>query len=145
MIRLVMPRGLLAILLSIPLAFAGAAGVFLHVCHSMGGVVVAGCDCEKQDGHEAHAGHGDHAARHAPVQLKTQPCCTMELSNASQPIATQEAGPVQVDEAQLAVVGLVGFSLVTSRQTCDLGLYRERGPPNVHGPPIFIRNCSFLN
>jgi len=123
MIRLVMPRGLLAILLSIPLAFAGAAGVFLHVCHSMGGVVVAGCDCEKQDGHEADAGHGDHAARHAPVQL----------------------GPVQVDEAQLAVVGLVGFSLVTSRQTCDLGLYRERGPPNVHGPPIFIRNCSFLN
>ena len=148
MIWLAMRRRLLALLFSLPLAASGAAGVVLHVCHSMGGVVVAGCDCETQGqhgGHDAHDGHGHAAAHETTVKLQAQPCCTVELSSASQLVATQEASSLQVDEAPVMLVGLADNSFHGSRQVCDGGLYRERAPPNIHGPPIFIRNCSFLN
>jgi len=105
-------------MLSIPLVASGAAGVALHVCDAMGGVLV-----------------GDW----------TQPCCTVKLSSASQLVATQEVSSQQVDEAAVAVVASAGASVASSRELCDPGLVRERAPPNVHGPPLFIRNCSFLN
>jgi len=132
-------------MLSLSLVASGAAGVMLHVCHSMGGVLVGDCGCETQAHHGSHAGHARHAAEEAPAQLRTQPCCTQELSNANQLVATQEVSWQQVDEATVALVdpGYVGAP--SSRELCDLGLFRERAPPNVHGPPIFIRNCSFLN
>jgi hypothetical protein len=145
MVDLVMRGRLLALVLSLPLAASGVAGVVLHVCHSMGGVVVAGCDCETQAHHGGHAGHGEDATHEATIKLETQPCCTVELSSASQLVATQEASSLRVDEATVVVVGLADNSFHGSRQVCDLGLFRERAPPNVHGPPIFIRNCSFLN
>jgi hypothetical protein len=144
MIGLVMRRRVLALVFSIPLVASGAAGVVLHVCHSMGGVVVGDCGCETR----AHAGHGegaDHAARQAETKLQTQPCCTVELSNASQVLATQEVSWQQIDEATVALVGPTASAVTASREVCDLNLFRERSPPNVHGPPIFIRNCSFLN
>jgi len=140
-----MRRRLLALLLSLPLAASGAAGVVLHVCHSMGGVVVAGCDCETQADHGGHAGHGDQATHRATIKLEAQPCCTVELSGASQLVATQAASSLQVDEAPVVLVGLADNGFHGSRQVCDPGLDRERAPPNIHGPPIFIRNCSFLN
>jgi hypothetical protein len=145
MIGLVMRRRLFALLLSIPLVASGAAGVVLHVCHSMGGVLVGDCGCETQAHHRSHAGHAENAAKDAPVQLRTQPCCTKELSSSSQLLATQEASWQHVDEATVALVGPSYVSVASSREVCDLGLLRERAPPNIHGPPIFIRNCSFLN
>ena len=145
MIGLVMRRRLLALVLSIPLIASGAAGVMLHVCHSMGGVLVGDCGCETQAHHGSHAGHAEHAAKDAPAQLRAQPCCTKELSNASQLLATQEVSWQQVDEASVALVGPSYISVASSRELCELGLLRERAPPNIHGPPIFIRNCSFLN
>jgi hypothetical protein len=140
-----MPKRLLALVFSIPLAASGVAGVVLHVCQSMGGVVVGDCDCEKQAHHESHADHGAHAKDEAAHQLKTQPCCTVELSSASQLVATQEASSPRVDKASVALVALTNGGMATWRQVCDLGLFRERAPPNIHGPPIFVRNCSFLN
>ncbi len=148
MVCLVMRRRLLALLLSLPLAASGAASVVLHVCHSMGGVVVSSCDCETQADHGGHAGHGsngDQATQEATSKLQAQPCCTVELSSTSQLVATQEACSLRVDEAAVVLVGLADNSFHGSRQVCDPGLYRERAPPNIHGPPIFIRNCSFLN
>ena len=154
MIHLVMRRRLLALLLSLPLAALGASGVVLHVCHSMGGVVVAGCDCETLGQHGElgeHGGIGElgglgaAAASETTVKLQAQPCCTVELSSASQLVATQEASSLQVDEAPVVLVGLADNGFHGSRHVCDPGLYRERAPPNLHGPPIFIRNCSFLN
>jgi len=148
MIDLVMRRQLLALLLSIPLAASGVAGVVLHVCQSMGGVVVGNCDCEKLAHHGDHADHGkgaSHAAHKAETKLQPQPCCTVELSNTSQLVATQEVLTPRVDEASFAVVASTDGSIATSRQVCDSGLFRERAPPNIHGPPIFVRNCSFLN
>jgi len=145
-----MRRRLLALLLSIPLVASGAAGVVLHICHSMGGVVVGDCDCEKQAHHGDHADHHDaaaHAAHKAATKLQTQPCCTIELSNASQLVATQEVSWQQVEEATVAfaLVHATDNSIAASRLACDRGLFRERAPPNIHGPPLFVRNCSFLN
>ena len=148
MIGLVMRRRLLALMLSIPLAASGVAGVVFHVCHSMGGVIVGNCDCEKQARHGEHAdnGHGaNHAAHGTQTKLQTQPCCTVELSDTSQLFATQEVSSPQVDKAAVAIVGATDSDVAKSREVCDPGLFRERSPPNVHGPPIFIRNCSFLN
>ena len=143
-----MRRRLLALLLSVPLVASGAAGVVLHVCQSMGGVVVGDCDCEKQADHGAHADHSEsakHAAHEARHKLQAPPCCTVERSNAGELLATNEASAPQVDEASVALVGVADGSIITSRHVCELGLFRERAPPNVHGPPIFVRNCSFLN
>lgn len=145
MIGLVMRRRLFALVLSVPLIASGAAGVVLHVCHSMGGVLVGDCGCETQAHHGSHAGHAEHAAKDAPAQLQAQPCCTKELSNASQLLATQEVPWQQVDEASVALVGSSYINVASSRELRDLGLLRERAPPDIHGPPIFIRNCSFLN
>jgi hypothetical protein len=148
MVELVMRRRFFALMLSIPLVASGAAGVALHVCDAMGGVLVGDCGCDTQPRHGtqgSHAGHAGHAAKDAPVQLRTQPCCTVKLSSASQLVATQEVSSQQVDEAAVAVVASASASVASSRELCDPGLVRERAPPNVHGPPLFIRNCSFLN
>jgi hypothetical protein len=139
MMGLSMRKQLLALLVSVPLVASGAAGVVLHVCQSMGGVVVGDCGCEKRRHHGAHADHGEGA------KLQTQPCCTVELSSSSQLVATQEVSRQQIDEATVALVGPTATAVMASREDCDLGLFRERAPPNIHGPPIFIRNCSFLN
>ena len=145
MMALVMRRRFFALMLSVPLVASGAVGMALHVCHAMGGVLVGDCGCETQAHHGSHGGHAEHAAQDAPVQLRTQPCCTKELSSASQLLATQEVSWQQVEEASVALVDPSYVRVASSRELCDLGLFRERGPPNVHGPPIFIRNCSFLN
>jgi len=143
-----MRRRLLALFLSIPLVASGAAGVVLHLCQSMGGVVVGDCDCQNRADHGAHADHGEgakHAAHEAGAKLQAQPCCTVELSSTSELLATQEASVPQIDEASVALVGPTDATVMASRNVCELDLFRERAPPNVHGPPIFIRNCSFLN
>lgn len=145
MMGLVMRRRIFALMLSISLVASGAAGMVLHVCHAMGGALVGDCGCETRTHHESHDDHAGHAAKDAPVQLRTQPCCTQELSNASQLAATQEVSWQQVEEASVALVDPSYVGLPSSRELCELGLFRERAPPNVHGPPIFIRNCSFLN
>lgn len=139
---------LLALLLSIPLIASGAAGVVLHVCQSMGGLVAGDCDCEKQAERGAHADHGEgakHAAHEAGAKLLAQRCCTVELSSSGELVATQEASAPQIDEASIALVGPTEGSIIASRRVCDLGLFRERVPPNIHGPPLFVRHCSFLN
>jgi hypothetical protein len=111
-------------------------------------VVVGDCGCDKQARHDGHAGHGEVATQpshEAETKLRTQPCCTVELANASQLVATQEVSWQHVDEATVALVDRTSNSIAASREICDVGLLRERAPPNVHGPPIFVRNCSFLN
>ena len=136
---------LLALFLSIPLAAAGVAGVALHVCQSMGGVAVGDCDCERQSAHAAHGEHGAHAHHVPGPKLEGKPCCSVELTEASAVVATHEASTLRVDDAPVAFVGLTGSVVPSSRLACDPALLRERAPPNVHGPPLFVRNCSFLN
>lgn len=143
-----MQRRFLAVLMSIPLAASGAAGVALHVCQSMGGMVTAKCDCETQDRHEGHGDHAHqapHAKHRAPVRLEPQPCCTVELSSPSGPMATNEATSPRVFDPAVAFVGLASAELPACRLSDGVDVFRERAPPNIHGPPIFVRHCSFLN
>ena len=147
MMGLMMRRRLFAILFAIPLVASGAAGVVLHVCDAMGGVVVGGCGCETEPEH-AHAGHSDgahHAAHEQGAKLRTQPCCSVELSSGSQLLATQEVTWRQVEDAAVALASPPATMVAAARQVCDPDLLRQRAPPNIHGPPIFIRHCSFLN
>ena len=44
----------LALLFSGLIAASGGAGIVLHVCQSMGGIVRGGCDCEAETHHAAH-------------------------------------------------------------------------------------------
>ena len=144
---LVMQRRLLAVLLSIPLAAAGATGAVLHVCQSMGGVAGHGCDCEKDAVHQGHAEHDHHVAHAHPshAKLESQPCCTVEISDAAALVATHESVEPEVDHAGFAFVALAGSSIPALRVTCDSTLLRERAPPKAHGPPLFVRHCAFLN
>lgn len=146
MIR-VMQRRLLAVLLSIPLAAMGATGAVLHVCQSMGGIAGGGCDCEKQAHHQSHEEHGHHAAHAAPStpKLEAQPCCTVDTSDATGFAANHEALSSQIDDATFVVAALARAAVPSSRFVCDVDLLRERAPPNIHGPPLFIRHCSLLN
>jgi hypothetical protein len=138
----------LAVLMSVPLAVSGAAGVALHVCQAMGGVVTAACDCESQDRHESHGEqgqHADHAEDRAPLRLEPQPCCTVEVWAPSAPMATNEATSPRVFDAAVAFIGWTDTVLPSFRAADGVDLLRERAPPNIHGPPLFVRNCSFLN
>jgi len=152
--QVAMRRPLLALLISIPLVSSGAAGIVLHVCQSMGGLVAGDCACDQEAQHGNHQGaaghahHGEgahHLAHEAATKLQSQPCCTVELSSTSQTLATQKLTWQGAEQAPLALVDLRGSDWVSSREACELGLLRERAPPNIHGPPIFMRNCSFLN
>lgn len=143
-----MPRRFFALLFSVFLAASGATGVVLHVCQSMGSVAVGGCDCEmpqEHASHSSHGSHGTHAAHDAAHKLEAQPCCTIEMVDALPLLGTHEASTLQVDDAMVAVAGSRDAIVARSRIVCDLALLRERAPPSVHGPPLFIRNCSFLN
>jgi hypothetical protein len=143
-----MKRPVLALLLSIPLVASGTAGLVLHLCQSMGGLVLGGCGCDESALHAEHSGHGEGSHEHAHEAgptLQQQPCCTVQLSQASPALATQQPVWQEVEQASLALAGLHFDHAASSRETCGPGLLRERAPPNVHGPPIFVRNCSFLN
>jgi hypothetical protein len=140
-----MPTRLNALLFSVFLAASGATGVVLHICQSMGGVASGNCDCASESDHEGHGEHGAHAHHQAAQRLEAGPCCTVEISDAVPFIPAPEASALRIDQAPLAVVSPGDAVTPRSRTTCDLGLLRERAPPNIHGPPLFIRNCSFLN
>ena len=145
-----MPSQLASLLFAIPLAASGLTGVALHVCQSMGGTVVGNCDCadeRKPDHgvHSAHAHHTKHAEHEGQAKLGAQPCCTIELYEARAPVATHRGNVPEVDDAPIAITTLHASISTTARWDSEANLFRERAPPNAHGPPLFIRHCSFLN
>jgi hypothetical protein len=97
--------------------------------------------------HGVHGAHGHHAAHvsQSTHKLHAQPCCSVQASDASGYVATHEASSTEVDDATSVFAGLAKATVPSSRFACDVDLLRERAPPTVHGPPLFIRNCSFLN
>jgi hypothetical protein len=113
----------------------------------MGGLVVGDCDCQSQSETtpSGHEGCEEHAAPPVQAKLETQPCCTVELTETNRWVAAQQVPSDRISDATVAFLAVAGGDVEVSRRDCDLGLFRERGPPNTHGPPIFIRNCSLLN
>ena len=147
MLTTAMRLRLLAVLLTIPLTASGIAGVLLHVCQSMGGVVVGDCDCVTQTeaAPSGHEGCEEHAAAPAPAKWQGQPCCEVELANADRWVAAQKVTSERIAEASLHVCPPAEGELRALTRARASVLLRERGPPNAHGPPIYLRHCSLLN
>ena len=140
-----MPKRLLALLFSVPLVASGVAGVALHVCQSMGGIAAGDCDCEKRAAH-AHLGEHTGHAHHVPgPKLQNQPCCSTTLIEASPTVALHKASNFKLHDAPFAITDLCEAPSSASRISSSVVLLRERAPPTKHGPPLFIRHCSFLN
>ncbi len=137
----VMANRALAVILAIPLSVVGAAGVALHLCQSMGGAVVGGCDCERSEGHEAHGEHAQPGALHA---LQAQPCCTIEFTEVDSFVGATERSEALLHPAPVSIAGFAHVFAWSSRLDSSHGLLRERAPPEPHGPPLFLQHCVFL-
>jgi hypothetical protein len=134
----------LAVILAIPLSVVGAAGVALHLCQSMGGAMIGGCDCERSDGHEAHGEHGDHAQSGARQALQAQPCCTVEFAEVDAFVGASERSEALLHPAPVSIAGFAHVLAWSSRLDSSHGLLRERAPPEPRGPALFLRHCVFL-
>jgi hypothetical protein len=144
-----MRRQLLSILIAAALVGPSAAGMLVHICHSMGGIVVGDCDCEKMH-HRAnesvdHQGHATKSAEPSFARLRAGRCCN--LGGAL--VEPQHVGPqpsdARMELAKLATVFVPPEVPRVFGVACDGSLGRERGPPLRDGPPIYKRNCAFLN
>ena len=98
----------LALLLAVPLTLVGAAGVALHLCQSMGGMVVGACDCERSAGHDAHGEHQAHAQHRVRQALEAQPCCAIEFSEVEAFVGPTERSEARANRAPTSIVGSVG-------------------------------------
>ena len=107
-----------------------------YLCSMGGGARVSECCC-KPSGAHADAHHDDH---HASVER--QGCCALQISEGSRLPATIE----RAEHAVLAFVALPGEPPVLAVPIVVAMRLPEsaRGPPLPHGPPLFVRNCSFL-
>lgn len=105
----------------------------LHLC-SMSGQVKSHCCCQK-------GGNADEG-----TQLeRDMRCCELKVTESLRPAATVRDG--QAPQApELAVVALVPQAASLGVPATDDGLLPlgARAPPEHTGPPIFVRNCSFL-
>lgn len=131
----------LALLLAIPLSVVGAAGMALHLCQSMDGMMAGGCECERSDAHEAH---GEHAQPSARQTLEAQPCCAVEFTEDASLVGTTERSEPLLHPAPASIVGLVHLQAWSSRLDSSHALLRERAPPEAQGPPLFLQHCVFL-
>lgn len=123
--------------IAIPLILALACGTsssFAYLC-SMDGQLHAERCCSDARGHVGE-----------PSGAKVTPreCCEAQRYEASAPPATHDRDKQRLSASFLALATPPrleprGPSLLTWRLPTD-----ARGPPAALGPPLFIRNCSYL-
>lgn len=125
-------RLLAAVLGAVVLLGPGSTGAVAYLCSMSGGARVSECCCKPSGSH-----HDEHHAR-----LERQGCCALQISEGSQLPATIE----RAELAARALVALPSETLVLAAPTVVALRLPEsaRGPPLPHGPPLFVRNCSFL-
>jgi hypothetical protein len=116
----------------------GSTGAVAYLCSMSGGARVSECCC-KPSGAHADAHHDDHDPH---ARLERQGCCALEISEGSRLPATIE----RAEHAERALVALPGEPPVRAAPiVVAMRLPQSaRGPPPRHGPPLFVRNCSFL-
>lgn len=112
-------------------ATTGVAGAALHLC-AMEGLIVRTCCC-----------HGEHEG--PPVQLEpVDDCCGALISKSEHPPVTTGSDKAGVDAPLLISLAVQmdepGDSPLTDAGSIPLA----RGSPGVHGPPLFVWNCSYL-
>jgi len=120
--------GLLALIFVVT---TGVAGAVLHLC-GMEGLVLRTCCC-----HEADDG--------SPAQLeRVDDCCGALISKAEHPpVATgSDKGGVDAPMPLVSAVATIGSFREPPDETGWRA--RPRGSPRVHGPPLFVWNCSYL-
>jgi hypothetical protein len=107
-----------------------------YLCSMNGGARVSECCCKPSAAHKAAHPDDGHA------RLERQGCCALEITEGSKVPATIERGGV----AELALIALPSEPLVlpTPARVAMRQPAMARGPPARHGPPLFVRNCSFL-
>jgi len=131
-------RLLAAVLGAVVLLGPGSTGAVAYLCSMSGGARVSECCCKPSGAHaDSHHDHDEHHAR-----LERQGCCALEISEGSRLPATIE----RAEHAARALVALHSEPLVLAAPTVVAMRLPEsaRGPPPRHGPPLFVRNCSFL-
>jgi len=120
--------GLLALMF---VTTTGVAGAVLHVC-GMESLVRRTCCCD--DSHDR-----------TPVQLKPiDECCGAAIAKAELPrVATgSEKGCVDAPMPAVSAVSTDDLSGQQLEESQRIPL--ARGSPPLHGPPLFVSNCSYL-
>ncbi|MDH3622584.1 MAG: hypothetical protein OEQ49_01830 [Myxococcales bacterium] len=127
-----MHRGFTQLLVAAMVAASGLGGAALHLCQ-MEGAVRSTCCCHQSEHDQP------------PIQLKrVDECCGALLPQGEQPpVLTTHDISIESSLMFAAVVASPELSSATRANTCVLPPIR--GPPPEHGPPLFIRHCSFLN
>jgi hypothetical protein len=121
--------GLLALMLLVTSAVTGAV---FHLC-GMEGLVRTTCCC-----HES--------SDRPPVELKRiDDCCGGVISNGDHPLAAVSKDKPTVDAPMPMLAALVVSECFAAKPAEKARMPLARGSPNHHGPPLFIRNCSYLN
>lgn len=123
-----------ALLATVFLATSGLAGVAFHLC-GMEGLVRLTCCCHKSE----------HAGDTPPVQLKRiDECCDAAISVDEHPPASAGAVEITVDSPLLVAAAVYAAERCFAPRE-DQVLSLARGSPPIHGPPLFIWHCSYLN
>ena len=109
----------------------GVAGAALHLC-AMEGLIVRTCCC-----HGAHDG--------PPVQLKRiDDCCGALISSSQHPPVATGNDKAGVDAPMVSALAAHAEEPFGARPTEATWVPLTRGSPEIHGPPLFIWNCSYL-
>lgn len=111
---------------------SGAIGALLFVCQ-MDGQARTSCCCESAD---------EEAESSATVERRS--CCDVHVTMGGQPPATLDHVTQQLERHSVAVVLPIAWRGPQPRQLGLLLPLGARAPPPGTGPPIYIRNCSYL-
>jgi hypothetical protein len=120
--------GLLALMFVVT---TGVAGTVLHLC-GMEGLVLRTCCC-----HEADEG--------PPLQLKrVDDCCGALISKGEHPPAAMGSAQGNADAPMVSMFAVAADEPYGERPDEAQRIPLARSSPGIHGPPLFVWNCSYL-
>ena len=121
--------GLLA---AVFMATAGTGGALLHLC-GMQGEVLSTCCC-----------HSESTADTLVEVGSADDCCGDSFFAAGSPLAKTESKESASDPIQLTFVAAITTGFESRSAELDHDEFLSHGSPPGVGPPIYIRDCSFL-
>ena len=132
-LRARIPILLVALLLALP---AGAAGRHQYFCRMMGRLLDACCCASAQS---------DAIAKRSPgPEAKAKDCCERIESAGREAIPALRDGALRIESPVVATLPAL-LAIVPAPVFSPAGIHhvQARAPPAL-GPPIFLKNCSFL-
>lgn len=125
----------LAAALAVFMAAPGAFGVLVHLCKNRGQVEISACCC--------HEDQKQQRPTRPIVQQDHTGCCSTMLGQSEQPTFVVERIVPQLDSPIVAALAPHGFD-GPQAYVVEEPAYGSRAPPRAIGPPLFVRNCSYL-